>query len=286
MYKLIITADDFGMCESVNKAIIDCIDAGVVLSTNVMTNMESANDLTLLKRYGNEISVGIHWTLTTGKPVLNPELVPSLVGDNGEFLESKEFRSAVKRGKINKTELRNELTAQYEKFTNIYGNPAYWNSHENIHVNLHLFKFFVNLAAALNIRKMRCYNFTYVKSMDGTKIQESMIRKVKIQIINYWNSYAKKKGMYMPDGVLVFAEHDERYSLDKVYSNIQWKAHEQVVEMVVHPSTDTKCEFFGNITEGRVKEYQMCHNADLVNLLSSNNIKIIHFDQIKHSTEG
>lgn len=280
MYELIITADDFGMCESVNKAIIECIEAGVILSTNVMTNMERANDLALLKKYGNKISVGIHWTLTVGKPVLNPELVPSLVDDNGEFLDSKAFRLAVKRGKINKEELRNELIAQYEKFTNIYGNPSYWNSHENIHINLKLFKFFVNLASELDIKKMRCHYFIYVKRMDGTMIQESLTRKVKIEIIKYWNSYAKKKGMRMPDGVLVFAKYDDRYSLAKVNSNIQWTDQKQVVEMVVHPSTDTKCEYFGNITEGRVKEYQMCSNAELVRFLESNNINIAHFNHI------
>ena len=37
--ELIITADDYGMCESVNAAIEACISAGTVLSTNVMTNM-------------------------------------------------------------------------------------------------------------------------------------------------------------------------------------------------------------------------------------------------------
>ena len=40
MRKLIITADDYGMCQIVNDAIDDCIEAGLVTSTNVLVNME------------------------------------------------------------------------------------------------------------------------------------------------------------------------------------------------------------------------------------------------------
>lgn len=36
MKKLIITADDYGMCDSVNRAIEACAAAGVALSTNVI----------------------------------------------------------------------------------------------------------------------------------------------------------------------------------------------------------------------------------------------------------
>ena len=35
MKKLIITADDYGMGDMVNRAIDECIEARVVLSTNV-----------------------------------------------------------------------------------------------------------------------------------------------------------------------------------------------------------------------------------------------------------
>src|SRR5262245_21309223 len=37
--KLIITADDYGMCEPVNQAIEECLAVGTVRATCVMTNM-------------------------------------------------------------------------------------------------------------------------------------------------------------------------------------------------------------------------------------------------------
>ena len=70
MQKLIITADDYGMCDIVDKAIDAGIENGIITTTNVMTNMETlqnANDLR--KRYPH-ISVGVHWNVTTGRSIL------------------------------------------------------------------------------------------------------------------------------------------------------------------------------------------------------------------------
>ena len=39
MKKLIITADDYGMSRAVNDAIDAGVDAGLITSTNAMTNM-------------------------------------------------------------------------------------------------------------------------------------------------------------------------------------------------------------------------------------------------------
>ena len=59
--KLIITADDYGMCDSVNRAIEECIAKKVVLSTNVMTNMECAADAATLREKYPYVSIGIHY---------------------------------------------------------------------------------------------------------------------------------------------------------------------------------------------------------------------------------
>ena len=69
MKKLIITADDYGMSKAVNEAIEAGIDAGLITSTNVMTNMPFYKDAVKLKDKKG-ISVGLHWVLACGKPIL------------------------------------------------------------------------------------------------------------------------------------------------------------------------------------------------------------------------
>ena len=41
MQKLIVTADDYGMCQPVDDAIDAGIENGMITTTNVMTNMET-----------------------------------------------------------------------------------------------------------------------------------------------------------------------------------------------------------------------------------------------------
>jgi predicted glycoside hydrolase/deacetylase ChbG (UPF0249 family) len=48
--KLIITADDYGMSPAVNNAIEAGIEAGLITSTNVMTNMDYYKDAINLKK--------------------------------------------------------------------------------------------------------------------------------------------------------------------------------------------------------------------------------------------
>ena len=92
MQKLIVTADDYGMCNEVDKAIDSGIENGIITTTNVMLNMESLyNAATLRKRY-EHISIGIHWNVTTGKPISTPESIPTLVDDKGDFWSINEFK--------------------------------------------------------------------------------------------------------------------------------------------------------------------------------------------------
>jgi YdjC-like protein len=90
--RLIITADEYGMCASVNHAIDECLGAGTVRATCVMVNMPLFNATASLRHKFPNFSVGIHWTLTQGRPILTPAQLPTLVGPNGEFHPVLEFR--------------------------------------------------------------------------------------------------------------------------------------------------------------------------------------------------
>ena len=50
MKKLIVNADDFGLCTSVNKAIIECHLAGNINSTTLMANMPGTEEAVELSK--------------------------------------------------------------------------------------------------------------------------------------------------------------------------------------------------------------------------------------------
>ena len=111
MRALIVTADDYGMHETVNAAVEECLAAGTVQATCVMVNMPAAADAGSLRERFPRASVGIHWTLTQGRPVLPPTALRSLVRNDGEFHTCAEFRRRWRSGQIRHDEMYAELRA-------------------------------------------------------------------------------------------------------------------------------------------------------------------------------
>lgn len=280
MGKLIITADDFGLCESVNSAIIECVESGVVLSTNVMTNMPCAKDAEKLKIFGRKISIGLHWNLTTGSPVTPTEELSDLITKDGKFLDTKLFKEKIAKNLIKKKEIIKELYAQYKLYVSLIGEePSYWNTHQNIHINISLFKIFMELALELGITRMRSHNKIIVRSSGQNRPRINSISDyLKTIVIASWNRYARKKGARMPDGVLTFENHFDKYNIKECFlGKCSSSSDASIAEMIIHPSTSAKGEFLGSIREGRVKEYNAYKNRLLIDDLKDRNIELSNY---------
>ena len=50
-----------------------------------MVNMEALEAAAKLRERFPNISIGMHWNVTTGKPVTDPNEIPTLVDKNGNF---------------------------------------------------------------------------------------------------------------------------------------------------------------------------------------------------------
>jgi predicted glycoside hydrolase/deacetylase ChbG (UPF0249 family) len=88
---LIINADDFGMCHSVNAAIMGALQEGVVRSTSLMAPCPWALHAMRFLAHHPEISFGIHltalaeWDDYRWGPLTSSVNVPTLVDDGGYF---------------------------------------------------------------------------------------------------------------------------------------------------------------------------------------------------------
>jgi len=258
MKKLIITADDYGMSRAVNDAIDAGIDAGLITSTNVMTNMPLYKEALKLKDKEG-VSVGIHWVLACGRPVLPAEEVPTLVRENGEFYPYPEFRERLRSKRISFADIKKELLAQYNLYYELMGQPDYWNTHENTHVDLGIYRLFVDTAAELGINKMRSHQRIYVQgSSDSHKMPLvwRLIEPIKSKMLDIWQHNAHKKGIASPNGLVMCLNKEDINNLSYVFHNIQWGKNE-VGEYVIHPATENDSPYFGDLVEQRIKEYKM-----------------------------
>jgi predicted glycoside hydrolase/deacetylase ChbG (UPF0249 family) len=83
---LIITADDLGFSASRNAAILEAAAFGTVSSASLMVNMPYAEEACrLVKEQVPQLGLGLHFTLTSGRPVATPQEVPLLIDANGMF---------------------------------------------------------------------------------------------------------------------------------------------------------------------------------------------------------
>ncbi|HMG63122.1 MAG TPA: ChbG/HpnK family deacetylase [Streptosporangiaceae bacterium] len=113
--KLIVRADDFGMCHSVNDGILRAFTEGIVTQASVMVPCPWFTEAAAMTR-SHAIPVGVHQTLTCEWDYLRWRPLtggPSLTGPDGTFLRSV----AEARDAIAHEDAVAELLAQIARFT-------------------------------------------------------------------------------------------------------------------------------------------------------------------------
>lgn len=134
MTRLIINADDFGMSEGVTLGILKAHKDGVLRSTTLMVGMPYATQAAELAKKCPDLHVGIHFTLSAGKPVLDPKDIPSLVDEKGYFHSQSWHKinkeKPIEEDELNYEEVYRELEAQFNRFVDIMGRlPDHIDSH-------------------------------------------------------------------------------------------------------------------------------------------------------------
>src|SRR5438067_12769786 len=77
--RLIVNADDFGMSEAVNEAIIRAHRQGVLTSASLMVTGEAAAQAVQLAKENPGLAVGLHLVAVMGRSVLPQSEIPTLV---------------------------------------------------------------------------------------------------------------------------------------------------------------------------------------------------------------
>lgn len=279
MKKIIITADDYGMSQAVNEAIDAGIAAGIITSTNVMTNMPCYKEALKLKENPN-VSLGIHWVLACGKPVLPPEEVPTLVNTDGEFYPFPVFRQRLRKKLISFADVKKELLAQYNLYYDLLGQPDYWNTHQNTHVDMGIYRFFVDTAAELGITNMRSHQRLYVLGSDQfgkRSLKWRILEPIKSKMLNVWQNNAHKKGIHSPDGIIVRLKELSPESIKYTFNNIDWK-DKNIAEFVIHPATRQDSPYFGGLVEKRLQEYEIFSAQQTKEMILAAGVELVTFE--------
>lgn len=131
---LIIHADDGGFCRSVNRAILDALNSGIVTSTSLMVPCPAFDEIAEYFKENPHFDVGIHFTLTCGYlhkpwgPVAGKNNVPSLVNSKGYFWRTADEVIA----NATLEDIETELRAQIKHFLKSGIKSTHLDSHRGI----------------------------------------------------------------------------------------------------------------------------------------------------------
>lgn len=157
MKKLIINADDFGLCDSVNRAVIDCHRAGTLTSATLLVNGEAAVQAAALALEHPGLGVGLHLNITSGQPSSPPAKIPSLLGSDGCFPGLARQLLRLSAGLVRRRELEAEVAAQIEAFRRLGLDPTHIDSHHHTHAHPRVRAAILKVCPPAGIAKMRGY---------------------------------------------------------------------------------------------------------------------------------
>ncbi len=127
--KLIVQADDFAMTDAVAEGILKAARDGILTQTGLMTCGPHAQYYA--QRIMHEcphIALGQEINLVSGRPVSNPEDIPTLVNPDGTFIRSRVHKDIdlTDPHHTRYEEAYKEIEAQYLKFRDLVGHQPYF----------------------------------------------------------------------------------------------------------------------------------------------------------------
>ncbi|HEV2268235.1 MAG TPA: hopanoid biosynthesis-associated protein HpnK [Steroidobacteraceae bacterium] len=153
---LIVTADDFGLHPSVNRAVEQAAREGVLSAASLMVGAPAAADAVRRARELPDLSVGLHVVLADGWSVLPQRSIPALVDGQGRFGNNM-VRDGVRFFALPavRRQLEAEIRAQFQAFA-ATGLPLdHVNAHKHFHLHPTLLEMLLRIGAEFGVPAVR-----------------------------------------------------------------------------------------------------------------------------------
>ncbi|TCL68468.1 hopanoid biosynthesis associated protein HpnK [Hydrogenispora ethanolica] len=155
MKRLIVNADDFGLHESINRAIFRAHREGCVTSATLVAGGAAFDQAVNLARQCPGLGVGVHLTLVGLRPVARGN-VRSLVTEDGSFWpDYLAFSRQYLMGRIEPEQVETELRCQLQKVMGSGIPITHLDSHQHLHVLPGFPRIIGKLASEFGIERIR-----------------------------------------------------------------------------------------------------------------------------------
>jgi chitin disaccharide deacetylase len=152
---LVFAADDMGRCSSVNEAIMEAYDNGLLTASSIMAGGACFEQAAEAVRTREGLSLGLHVTLCDGKAVLPHSDIPDITTPDGYFIK---WPASVWIGLSRKyiiEQAEREINAQFDRLEAAGVKPCYVDSHHHLHMHPGLFGPLCRISAARGVSWIR-----------------------------------------------------------------------------------------------------------------------------------
>jgi chitin disaccharide deacetylase len=184
---LVLNADDFGLTEGHNRAIIDAHRNGTITSTSLLANGYAFEDAVALTRECPNLGIGVHLTLIEGYPIAAQ--VDELLTKNGQLpLSNQPYTRALLKGTLPRDAIRREFEAQIRAILAQGIRPTHLDGHRYIHLLPGITEIVIELAQQFCIPVIRClhrpadYNFSRPRRLLNLMIVAALSQRARAKI--------------------------------------------------------------------------------------------------------
>lgn len=289
---LIVNADDFGVCHSVNSAVWQLLEAKAISSATVMMPCGWAREAALWSAQHPQYDVGVHLTFTSEwgpyswGPVTHRGDVSSLVTSEGYFPNNcQTFEEQADAGQV-----KAEIVNQIEKALSLGMKPTHADNHMGSLYGLQTGRNF--LPDVLDVCASYGLPFRLPRNLlqeDGHVAPPELAEQAK-QLA----ALADAKGVVILDYLVSLPfqlQEGETYdSFKSDMKRLLSSLHPGVTELYIHPSfvTDELMSFHGQPIK-RGMEHQLFLDPDIKQTLQQEGIRLIHWrdlQKVQHRRGG
>ncbi|MFD2146832.1 carbohydrate deacetylase [Mucilaginibacter antarcticus] len=149
---IIVNADDIGLSQSVNRAILYSYQQGYINSTSLLTNMDDFDDaVKIIRKHPEIINIGVHGNFAEGKPLTDFAAQQFLTAD-GSWNVTKTAKLLQLLDTRSKAAFKNELNAQIEKALAVNVNISHLDSHLHLHTLPAFYALYIEAAKKYDLK--------------------------------------------------------------------------------------------------------------------------------------
>lgn len=283
--RLITNADDFGLSRGISDAVVSAHKDGILTSASIMANQPASEYAIELLRQVPDLGIGIHLNLCSGRPVLPPREVPTLVDQDGAFLQGQALFRKLWRFQVSAAEIEAEFSAQIRWLKNRGITPAHADSHLHIHLYpaaILPFVRAVQLEGISCIRAPRCTVWP-ASGPAGGPHEGSLARRLAVQTYRNALQSTAFRSFVMPHSRASFraADRRQRGSIGRCWISTLDHLPEGSFELTCHPGLrETGFSESDRIAAQREEELRCLTRPAVREAVERNGIQLIRYSDL------